>query len=98
MYTGFGTFTDFIIKDSPAHAISVGTSGGSATFSNVLVDNQDGAALGKNTEGFDVSADDVTITGSTVINQDDCLAFNSVSIALGRNWRDSGNIECTVGL
>ena len=97
MYTGFGTFTDFIIKDSPAHAISVGTSGGSATFSNVLVDNQDGAALGKNTDGFDVSADDVTITGSTVINQDDCLAFNSVSIALDTHCVGMGNMKCAVG-
>lgn len=81
---GFGTFTDFTIKDSPAHAISVGTSGGSAVFSNVLVDNRDGASLGKNTDGFDVSADDVTIKNSTVFNQDDCLAFNSVRATIYR--------------
>ena len=80
-FKGYGTFTDFIVKDSPAQAISVGTTGGSAVFSDVLVDNKDGDtdSLGHNTDGFDVSASDVTITGSTVYNQDDCVAINSVS-------------------
>ncbi|VDC06226.1 unnamed protein product [Peniophora sp. CBMAI 1063] len=96
-FQGFGTFTDFIIKDSPAHAISVGTSGGSAVFSNVLVDNLDGASLGKNTDGFDVSADDVTITGSTVINQDDCLAFNSGSNLLFENNHCTGGHGISIG-
>ena len=80
-FKGYGTFTDFIVKDSPAQAISDGTTGGSAVFSDVLVDNKDGDtdSLGHNTDGFDVSASDVTITGSTVYNQDDCVAINSVS-------------------
>ena len=81
-FKGYGTFMDFIVKDSPAQAISVGTTGGSAVFSDVLVDNKDGDtdSLGHNTDGFDVSASDVTITGSTVYNQDDCVAINSVSL------------------
>lgn len=50
----------------------------------MLVDNADGDtdSLGHNTDGFDVSASDVTITGSTVYNQDDCVAINSVGLSL----------------
>jgi len=34
--------------------------------------------LGHNTDAFDVgNSDDITITGATVYNQDDCLAVNS---------------------
>ncbi|KAF5393135.1 hypothetical protein D9757_001301 [Collybiopsis confluens] len=89
-FKGSGSFTNFIIKDSPAHAISVGTTG-TTSFTDVLVDNQDGASLGKNTDGFDVSASDLTISGSTVLNQDDCVAINS-----GSNIVFSNNV-CTGG-
>ncbi|KAE9404567.1 polygalacturonase [Gymnopus androsaceus JB14] len=77
-FEGSGTFTNFIIKDSPAQAISIGTTAAS-TFTDILVDNLDGTTdgLGANTDGFDVSASDVTISGNTVFNQDDCLAINS---------------------
>ena len=48
-------------------------SGGSTTISDVLVDNLDGDTddLGHNTDGFDLSASDVTITNCKVYNQDD---------------------------
>ncbi|CAK5265625.1 unnamed protein product [Mycena citricolor] len=36
-----------------------------------------GAALGHNTDGFDISASDVTVSQCTVLNQDDCVAVNS---------------------
>ena len=62
-FKGYGTFSDFTVKNSPAQAISVGTTGGSAVFDSVTVDNSAGDAgdLGHNTDGFDVSASDVTI-------------------------------------
>lgn len=62
-FKGYGTFSDFTVKNSPAQAISVGTTGGSATFDSVTVDNSagDSGDLGHNTDGFDVSASDVTI-------------------------------------
>lgn len=58
--------------NSPAQAISVGTTG-TAIISGVTVDNSAGDTddLGHNTDGFDVSASDLTITGCTVKNQDD---------------------------
>lgn len=54
-----------------------------STISSVTVDNSAGdeGALGHNTDAFDVSASDLTITGSTVKNQDDCeLKFLLVEI------------------
>ncbi|KAI1431154.1 glycoside hydrolase [Xylaria sp. CBS 124048] len=48
------------------------------TVRDVTIDNRDGEALGKNTDGFDINnADGVTITGAQVWNQDDCVAVNS---------------------
>ncbi|KZV65708.1 glycoside hydrolase family 28 protein [Peniophora sp. CONT] len=98
-FTGYGTFDDFVVKNSPAHAISVGTSGGAAVFSNVLVDNADGdkSDLGHNTDGFDVSADSVTIKDSTVYNQDDCLAFNSGKNLVFQNNYCSGGHGISIG-
>jgi polygalacturonase len=47
-------------------------------ISDVTIDNSAGADLGHNTDAFDVgSSEDITISGATVINQDDCLAINS---------------------
>ena len=66
-FKGYGTFSDFTVKNSPAQAISVGTTGGSAVFDSVTVDNSAGDTddLGHNTDGFDVSASDVTIQVGT---------------------------------
>lgn len=46
---------------------------------------------GHNTDAFDVSATGTTITGCTVLNQDDCLAINK-----GSNIVFTGN-SCTGG-
>ncbi|CAK5266671.1 unnamed protein product [Mycena citricolor] len=74
---GYGNFKQFTVLNSPAQAISVGTTG-ATTISQVTVDNSLGDSKGgHNTDGFDVSADDVTISSCTVKNQDDCLALNS---------------------
>ncbi|KAK7024713.1 glycoside hydrolase [Favolaschia claudopus] len=78
-----GSFSNIKIKNSPARAISVG--GNSLTVSGINIDNSDGdapnsksgsSAAGHNTDGFDVSAHDVTLSGNTIKNQDDCLAIN----------------------
>ncbi|KAJ7622525.1 polygalacturonase [Roridomyces roridus] len=78
---GSGTFQNVTILNSPAQAISVGTTKGTAVISGITVDDSAGNAggLGANTDGFDVSASDVTIANSTVNNQDDCVAINSGS-------------------
>ncbi|KAG8806006.1 hypothetical protein FRC19_007517, partial [Serendipita sp. 401] len=58
----------------------------------VTYDNSAGKSLGHNTDGFDVShSTDLTITGCTVINQDDCVAINS-----GTNVKFLNN-SCTGG-
>lgn len=88
-----GTFKDTIIKNSPARAISVGGASivvDTVTVDNCAfvshseeppltleAHTADGDALGKNTDGFDVSSDGpVTIQNSKVHGQDDCLAIN----------------------
>ncbi|CAK5270505.1 unnamed protein product [Mycena citricolor] len=87
---GSGTFESFTVLNSPAQAISVGTTALS-TIKGVTVDNTAGASLGHNTDGFDISASDVTVSGCTVHNQDDCVAVNS-----GNNVAFLNNI-CTGG-
>ncbi|KAJ7785327.1 polygalacturonase [Mycena maculata] len=76
-FKGSGTFEDVTILNSPAQAISVGTDG-TAVVSGITVNNAAGNtnSLGANTDGFDVEGDDITISGSTVNNQDDCVAIN----------------------
>ncbi|KAJ3889991.1 polygalacturonase [Lentinula edodes] len=95
-FEGYGSFTDLIIKNSPAHAISVGTTS-TSSFTNILVDNLDGASLGKNTDGFDVSASDLTISGCKVYNQDDCIAINSGSNIVFENNFCSGGHGISIG-
>ncbi|KAK0202356.1 endopolygalacturonase 2 precursor [Desarmillaria ectypa] len=70
----------FTVLNNPAQAISIGNSDG-LTFDSIIVDSSAGDtnSLGHNTDGFDVSADDVTIQNSVVKNQDDCIAINSGS-------------------
>jgi len=78
--SGTCTFQDVTVLNSPAQAISVGTDG-TAIIESVTVDNSAGNAggLGANTDGFDISASDVTVSKCTVNNQDDCVAINSGS-------------------
>ncbi|KAJ4471576.1 glycoside hydrolase [Lentinula aciculospora] len=88
-----GTFSDVQVVNSPGRAVAIG--GSSLTVSGVTVNNAAGTApnslsggdpAGANTDGFDVSANDVTITGCTVNNQDDCLAINKgTSITFSNN-------------
>ncbi|KAJ7696803.1 polygalacturonase [Mycena rosella] len=66
------------VLNSPAQAISVGTTG-TTVISGITVDNSagDAGALGHNTDGFDISASSVTVAKCVVKNQDDCVAINS---------------------
>lgn len=77
-FKGYGTFEYVTVLNSPAHAISVGTTS-TSVIQKVVVDNTAGASLGKNTDGFDVSASSLTISSCTVISQDDCVAINKGS-------------------
>ncbi|KAJ6587775.1 glycosyl hydrolases family 28-domain-containing protein [Mycena sp. CBHHK59/15] len=81
-----GSFSNLKIVNSPRRAISIAAS--SLIVSCVDVDNSAGSvpnsrsgskSAGANTDGFDISADDVTIESSRVANQDDCLAIESGS-------------------
>ncbi|KAJ7673946.1 glycoside hydrolase [Mycena polygramma] len=93
-----GSFTNLKLVNSPGRAVAIG--GSSLTVSGITVDNSAGSApnsksgsdpAGANTDGFDVSANDVTIESSSVANQDDCLAINK-----GENIVFSGN-TCSGG-
>ncbi|KZP02628.1 glycoside hydrolase family 28 protein [Athelia psychrophila] len=88
---GGGTFKDVTVLNSPAQAVSVGNTA-TMVVSAVTIDNSAGTALGHNTDCFDVSASDLTITGSTCKNQDDCLAINSgASITFSDNTCSGGH-------
>ncbi|EIM80803.1 polygalacturonase [Stereum hirsutum FP-91666 SS1] len=95
---GYGTFEDFTVLNSPAQAISIGTSD-TTVISSVTVDNSAGDVddLGHNTDGFDLSASDVTIKSSTVKNQDDCLAINSGSTIVFEDNTCSGGHGISIG-
>ncbi|KAJ7122813.1 pectin lyase fold/virulence factor [Mycena epipterygia] len=93
-----GTFENLQLVNSPGRAVAIG--GSSLTVSGVTVNNAAGAAAnsrsagkpaGANTDGFDVSANNVVIQNSVVTNQDDCLAINK-----GTNIHFTGN-TCTGG-
>ncbi|KAJ3115451.1 hypothetical protein HK100_001346 [Physocladia obscura] len=75
--TGTSLFSNFKILNAPVQAFSIGGSG--TTLDHITFDNSAGDALGHNTDGFDVSADSITIQNSWVHNQDDCLAVNSAN-------------------
>jgi len=93
-----GLFENLQIVNSPARSVAVG--GSSLTVSGLTINNAAGNAAnsrsgglpaGHNTDGFDVSANNVRIQNSVVSNQDDCLAINR-----GTNITFTGN-SCTGG-
>ncbi|KAG7443934.1 polygalacturonase [Guyanagaster necrorhizus] len=97
-FKGSGTYSDFTVLNTPAQAISIGNSDG-LVFDSITVDNSAGDTddLGHNTDGFDVSADDVTIKNSVVKNQDDCIAINSGSTIVFENNKCSGGHGISIG-
>ncbi|KAK0188370.1 endopolygalacturonase 2 precursor [Armillaria mellea] len=86
------------VLNSPAQAVSIGNSDG-LVFDSITIDNSDGDTddLGHNTDGFDVSADDVTIQNSVVKNQDDCIAINDGSNIIFKNNKCSGGHGISIG-
>ncbi|KAL1711188.1 glycoside hydrolase family 28 protein [Schizophyllum commune] len=97
-FKGSGTYSDFTVLNSPAQAVSIGNSDG-LTFDGITIDNSAGdeGELGHNTDGFDVSAEDVTIQNSVVKNQDDCIAINSGKNITFKNNQCSGGHGISVG-
>ncbi|KZP10501.1 glycoside hydrolase family 28 protein [Athelia psychrophila] len=93
---GGGTFKDVTVLNSPAQAVSVGNTA-TMVVSAVTIDNSAGTSLGHNTDCFDVSASDLTITGSTCKNQDDCLAINKGSSITFSNNKCSGGHGISIG-
>ncbi|KAJ7656980.1 polygalacturonase [Mycena polygramma] len=98
-FKGFGTFEDVTVLNSPAQAISVGTEGGSTIIQGITVDNSagDAGALGHNTDGFDISASDVTVSKCIVKNQDDCVAINSGSTLVIEDMTCTGGHGISIG-
>nr|1K5C_A Chain A, Endopolygalacturonase [Chondrostereum purpureum]1KCC_A Chain A, ENDOPOLYGALACTURONASE [Chondrostereum purpureum]1KCD_A Chain A, ENDOPOLYGALACTURONASE [Chondrostereum purpureum] len=90
---GSGTYKKFEVLNSPAQAISVGPTDAHLTLDGITVDDFAGDTknLGHNTDGFDVSANNVTIQNCIVKNQDDCIAIND-----GNNIRFENN-QCSGG-
>lgn len=79
--TGSSSITNLNIKNTPVQAVSINGCEG-LTVTDITIDNSDGdSAGGHNTDAFDIgSSSDVTITGATVYNQDDCVAVNSGTV------------------
>jgi len=100
-----GVFMNLNILNAPSHVVSVGNKA-PLLITNILINNtfgnfpnnqSDGLPAGHNTDGFDVSASNVTITNSTVLNQDDCVAINSGSNIIFSNNVCVGGHGISVG-
>ncbi|KAF4547067.1 putative glycosyl hydrolases family 28 protein 2 [Elsinoe fawcettii] len=74
---GNSVVNSITLKNTPQSGFSISGSS-DTTFPSCTVDHRAGAAMGHNTDGFDVdSSTNIKILGATVYNQDDCLAVNS---------------------
>ncbi|THV03485.1 glycoside hydrolase [Dendrothele bispora CBS 962.96] len=99
-----GSFSDVEVLNSPARAVAIGGDG--IVVSKITVDDSagdasnddsDGEAAGHNTDGFDISADSVTVENSVVKNQDDCLAINRGTNITFQNNKCSGGHGISIG-
>ncbi|KAG8862419.1 hypothetical protein FRB96_001489 [Tulasnella sp. 330] len=97
-FKGYGTFEYVTVLNSPAQAISVGTTG-TTVIESITVDNSAGNtdSLGANTDGFDISASDVTLSKNVVTNQDDCVAINSGSTIIIEDMTCTGSHGISIG-
>lgn len=96
---GASTITGLNIKDSPVQVFSISGSSG-LTISDATIDNRNGDknSLGHNTDAFDIGdSDQITITGATVWNQDDCLAINSGTNIIFSGGYCSGGHGLSIG-
>ncbi|EJD54411.1 hypothetical protein AURDEDRAFT_132904 [Auricularia subglabra TFB-10046 SS5] len=102
--TSSGTFKNLNVLNSPTHAFSVGNKE-PLVISNIRLDNSGRQSTdqglrepsGHNTDAFDVSATGTTITGCTVINQDDCIAINKGSNIVFSNNSCTGGHGISIG-
>ncbi|KAK7453279.1 hypothetical protein VKT23_011955 [Stygiomarasmius scandens] len=99
-----GSFSNVVVLNAPKNAVYI--RGNGVTVSNITVDDSagdkpndmsDGKPAGHNTDGFGVTADDVTIENCVVMNQDNCLAVNSGSNIIFRNNKCSGGHGISIG-
>ncbi|KAJ7439969.1 polygalacturonase [Mycena latifolia] len=97
-FKGSGTFEDVTVLNSPAQAISVGTTA-TTIIQGITVDDSagDAGALGHNTDGFDISASSVTVSNCVVKNQDDCVAINSGTGIVIEDTTCSGGHGISIG-
>ncbi|KAI6155627.1 glycoside hydrolase family 28 protein [Pisolithus tinctorius] len=94
-----GTFSGVYLLNSPMIAFEIWN--GPLIIDGVTVDNRegnyansrsDGVAAGRNTDGFDVGGDGITIQNCVVINQDDCIAISwGTNITVHNNYCESGH-------
>ncbi|KDN33924.1 hypothetical protein RSAG8_12984, partial [Rhizoctonia solani AG-8 WAC10335] len=100
-----GTVQNFTVLNSPAQVFSMGNDA-SLVVSNINIDNSAGDTAnslsgGKpaahNTDGFDVSTNDVTIQNSIIHNQDDCVAINKGSNIIFQNNHCTGGHGISIG-
>ncbi|CAE6445895.1 unnamed protein product [Rhizoctonia solani] len=95
-----GTYTNVKVLNSPAHVYSI-SNPAKLVMSKLTINNSagdkpnsksGGKAAGHNTDGFDVSAQDLIIEDSRIYNQDDCIAINRGSnIVFQRNYCSGGH-------
>ncbi|CAE6439184.1 unnamed protein product [Rhizoctonia solani] len=100
-----GTVENVKVLNSPAQVFSMGNDA-ALVVSNIDINNSAGNAANSlsgskpaahNTDGFDVSTDDVTIQDSTIVNQDDCLAINKGSNIVFQNNKCTGGHGISIG-
>ncbi|GAB1522043.1 hypothetical protein RhiTH_005147 [Rhizoctonia solani] len=100
-----GTYSNVKVLNSPAHVYSV-SNPAKLVMSKLTIDNSagdkpnsksGGKAAGHNTDGFDVSTNDLTIENSTIYNQDDCIAINKGSNIIFQGNTCSGGHGISIG-
>ncbi|KAG8876794.1 hypothetical protein FRB97_003917 [Tulasnella sp. 331] len=100
-----GVFKDLVVLNSPVQAFSIGNDD-PLTIDSITVNDSAGDATnsasaglpaGHNTDGFDVSASNVVIQNSVIMNQDDCLAINKGTNITFQNNKCSGGHGISIG-
>ena len=98
------SFSEITIQNWPTHLFEI-TGCTYMTMTNLILDNSaanaldsDGDTLGHNTDAFHVySTDGMYVSGSTVYNQDDCVAVNSGSNMVFENLYCDGSYGLSIG-
>ncbi|KAF8129874.1 pectin lyase fold/virulence factor [Boletus edulis] len=100
-----GTFSDVHVVNCPERCFSINNPA-PLVIDSAVVDNSqgdypndksNGRPAGHNTDGFDVSGNDVVIRNSAVSNQDDCLAINKGNNIIFENNYCHGGHGVSIG-